>query len=41
NYVADKGLRGLFTMLAQEEQEIRADPAARSTELLQKVFAAR
>lgn len=40
NYVADKGLAGLFTMLAQEEQNIRANPAARTTELLQKVFAA-
>lgn len=40
NYVADKGLAGLFTMLAQEEQEIRANPSARTTELLQKVFAA-
>ncbi|MFO7830615.1 MAG: DUF4197 domain-containing protein, partial [Desulfuromonadaceae bacterium] len=39
NYVADKGLDGLFTMLAQEEQEIRANPTARTTELLQKVFA--
>ena len=39
NYVADKGLEGLFTMLAQEEQEIRANPTARTTELLQKVFA--
>jgi hypothetical protein len=41
NYVADEGLDGLFSMLAQEEQEIRANPAARSTELLQKVFASR
>lgn len=39
NYVADKGLDGLFSMLAREEAEIRENPAARSTELLQKVFA--
>lgn len=41
NYVADKGLDGLFTMLGQEEQAIRANPAARTTALLQKVFAPR
>jgi hypothetical protein len=41
NYVADKGLDGLFSMLAREEAEIRENPAARSTELLQKVFASR
>jgi len=41
NYVADKGLEGLFTMLAQEEQAIRANPTARTTELLHKVFTAR
>jgi len=39
NYVADKGLDGLFTTLAREEQSIRANPAARTTELLKKVFA--
>lgn len=39
NYVADKGLDGLFTTLGQEEQKIRANPAARTTELLKKVFA--
>ena len=38
-YVADQGLNGLFTTLAQEEKNIRANPAARTTDLLQKVFA--
>jgi hypothetical protein len=39
HYVADQGLNGLFTTLAQEEQRIRTNPAARTTELLKKVFA--
>jgi len=37
-YVTEKGLDGLFFMLAQEERKIRQDPAARVTDLLQKVF---
>ena len=37
-YVTDKALDGLFTVVAQEEARIRADPVARSTELLKKVF---
>ena len=37
-YVTDKTLDGLFTMVAQEEARIREDPLARSTELLEKVF---
>ncbi len=37
-YVVDKGLSGLFTVLGQEEQKIRANPTARTTELLQQVF---
>ncbi len=39
-YVTDKALDGLFWMLAQEEKKIRQDPAARVTNLLQKVFGA-
>ncbi len=39
-YVTDKALDGLFWMLAQEEMKIRQDPAARVTNLLQKVFGA-
>ena len=38
DYVTDKTLDGLFTILAQEEARIREDPVARSTELLKKVF---
>lgn len=38
HYVTTKALDGLFTMVGQEEQKIRKDPAARVTELLKKVF---
>lgn len=38
-YVTNKSLDGLFTMVGQEETKIRTNPAARTTELLQKVFA--
>jgi len=37
-YVTDGTLDGLFTVLAQEEQRIRTDPVARSTDLLRTVF---
>ena len=37
-YVTDKGLDGLFLMLAEEERKIREDPAARVTDLLKEVF---
>ena len=37
-YVNEKALEGLFTMLAIEEKKIRQDPAARVTTLLQHVF---
>jgi Protein of unknown function (DUF4197) len=37
-YVTEKGLQGLFTLIAQEERKIRHDPAARVTDLLRKVF---
>jgi hypothetical protein len=37
-YVTDKALDGLFLMVASEERRIRANPLARSTELLKKVF---
>lgn len=39
-YVTERGLDGLFTMLADEERRIRTDPAARTTELLRRVFGA-
>jgi hypothetical protein len=38
DYVTDKTLDGLFTVLADEERRIRTDPSARVTELLQRVF---
>ena len=37
-YVTDRALAGLFTVLATEEQRIRRDPLARTTELLRRVF---
>jgi hypothetical protein len=39
NYVTDKTLDGIFYYVAQEEAAIRNDPAKRTTEILQKVFA--
>jgi hypothetical protein len=39
-YVTDGALKGLFKMLAEQEKLIRTQPAARVTDLLQKVFAA-
>jgi hypothetical protein len=38
-YVTDGALKGLFIMLAEQERQIRTEPAARVTDLLQKVFA--
>lgn len=40
SYVVRKALDGIFYYVAQEEAKIRNNPAARSTELLQKVFGA-
>lgn len=37
-YVTEKSVDGLFIRLAEEESKIRTDPAARVTDLLQKVF---
>ena len=37
-HVTGKALDGLFVVLAQEEGRIREDPAARTTELLRRVF---
>jgi hypothetical protein len=37
-YVVDKGLSGLFTVLGEQEKQIRTNPTARATELLQEVF---
>lgn len=38
SYATDKAIEGLFTMIAKEEKNIRENPAARTTELLKKVF---
>jgi hypothetical protein len=38
SYVTQKALDGLFLRVADEEKDIRQNPAARSTELLKKVF---
>lgn len=38
-HVLERGLQGIFLYLAREEKAIRENPAARSTELLKKVFA--
>ena len=37
-YVTGKALEGIFVLLADEERRIRQDPAARTTDLLRKVF---
>lgn len=39
DYTTDRALGGLFTLLAGEEKNIRVDPAARVTDLLERVFA--
>ncbi len=38
HYVTSKALDGLFYTIGQEEKKIRTNPAARTTELLKKVF---
>jgi len=40
-HVVNKGMDGIFKYLAAEEKKIRENPAARTTELLKKVFASR
>lgn len=40
NYITDKAIDGLFVLIADEEKQIREDPAARVTELLRRVFGA-
>lgn len=39
-YATDLAIKGLFMTVANEEKNIRANPAARTTDLLKKVFAA-
>lgn len=38
DYATGKAIDGIFVMVAKEEKVIREDPAARTTELLKKVF---
>lgn len=40
-YVTERALSGLFRTLGDEEQKIRENPAARTSELLRRVFGAR
>lgn len=37
-YATELAIQGLFTMIAREEKNIRGNPAARTTELLKRVF---
>ncbi len=37
-YVTDRGIKGLFHLVKQEERKIRKDPVAQVTDLLKKVF---
>jgi hypothetical protein len=37
-YVTEKALNGIFYQVGQEEQKIRKDPLARTSDLLKKVF---
>jgi hypothetical protein len=39
-YVTNKSLDGLFTMIAEEEKNIRQNPVARTTDLMKTVFGA-
>ena len=39
DYITDNALKGLFSMLAETEKDIRENPAARTTALLKRVFA--
>lgn len=40
DYVTAQALDGLYKMIAQEEQAIRADPVGQTSKILQKVFGA-
>ncbi len=40
-YVVGKSLDGLFVVVGDEERKIRANPAARTTDLLREVFSKR
>jgi len=38
DYATDKAIEGLFVMIAKEEEKIRENPMARTSDLLKKVF---
>lgn len=38
NYITDKALNAMFSVVAEEEKKIRQNPSARTTELLRQVF---
>jgi len=38
DYATDMAIKGLFTLVAQEEAKIREDPLARTTDILRRVF---
>lgn len=40
DYATNKAIEGLFTLVANEEKEIRANPVARTSDLLKRVFGA-
>ncbi len=40
-YVTQRAIEGLFTMVGREEAQIRKNPVARTTDLLKKVFGGR
>jgi Protein of unknown function (DUF4197) len=39
DYVTDKAMEGVFKMIAVEEKDIRTNLAARTSDLLKRVFA--
>ena len=41
NYITDRAIDGLMTLIAEQEVKIRKDPAAQATSLLKKVFGAK
>ena len=38
DYITNKAIDGLFVLIAEQEKEIRTNPFARTSEILQKVF---
>ena len=38
DYITNKAIDGLFVLIAEQEKEIRTNPYARTSEILQKVF---